>query len=250
MLDIFAQKYKNLWQSTAIFPSWLLMVYAGIFFLPALFLLFAQEKILSISTLITFVCLFALGFVTIKEKSWSYIGWGGLTVALGYLMFAIPHGTQLIYVTILTALVCVASYFGFAHKNSGDSRIGVLIAGLIFLVVFVSHAAILANPKVFGVDVQGNELATFATGTIQELANMDPADFVKTKEGRKAAIQVYDTSLFISDADLEQIVKNNPEPIKKVQQELLSTTPNFTNNPYSYIISVYTHPLFKLLTKK
>lgn len=250
MLDAFAQKYKNLWQSTAIFPSWLLMVYAGIFFLPALFLLFAQEKILSVSTLVTFVCLFALGFVTVKEKSWSYIGWGGLTIALGYLMFTIPHGIQLIYIAILTGLICAASYFGFTYKNAATSRIGVVIAGVVFLVVFVSHAAILANPTVFGIDVQGNELATFTTETIQKVANMDPADFVKTKEGRKDAIQAYDTSLFISDADLEKIVKNNPEPIKKVQQELLSTTPNFTNNPYSYIISVYTHPLLKFLTEK
>ena len=219
------------------------------FFLPALFLLFAQEKILSVSTLVTFVGLFALGFTTVREKSWNYIGWGCLTIALGYLMFSIPHGIQLVYIAILTGLVCVVSYFGFAYKNVTASGISVVITGIVFLAVFVSHAVILANPKVFGIDVQGNEIGAFATEAIQKAANMDPVDFVKTDEGRKVAIQVYDTSLFISDTDLEKIVENNPEPIKKVQQELLSTTPNFTNNPYSYIISVYTHPLLKLLSE-
>lgn len=247
MLNNLAEKHKHLLQSMVIFPAWLLMICAGIFFLPALFL--AQEKILSASILLTFLGLFILGFVTVKEKRWNYIGWGALTVALIYLMFSVPHGIQLIYLVIMTGIISIASYLGFAYSKSSVPHISIVIAGVLFLLVFVSHSVILSSPKTFGLDVEGDEFATFTTEAIQKMAKMDLVEFVKTDGGRKIAVQVYNTSLFVSEEELTNIVRENPTPIKEAQQSLLSTTV-FTNNPYSYIISVYSHPLLKFLKEE
>lgn len=138
--------------------------------------------------------------------------------------------------------MAVASCYGFADFQKPLSFSTITI-GVFFLAIFVSHAAILSNPQKFGLDVQGNELSTFTTEALQQVAEMDPVEFVKTDKGREIAVQVYDTSLFISQEELENIVKENPGPIKEIQQSLLSTKTPFTDNPYSYILNVYTHLL-------
>lgn len=248
MLNQITEKHSDLFQSVAIFPSWLLMIYAGIFFIPASFLLFAQEQILGVSTLATLAGLFVLGFVTAREKSWNYIGWGVLTITLIYLMFSIPHGVQLIYLVLAAGLIGLASYLGFADKKTPMSHASVMIAGIVFLLIFASHAALLSNPRIFGLNVEGNEFPTFTVEAIQKVANMDPVEFVKTDEGRKIAVQAYDTSIFISEEDLEDLVRENPAPIEEVQQSLLSTDP-FADNPYGYIMSIYTHSFINYLTE-
>ena len=242
-------KHKHFLQATAIFPSWLMMIYAGVFFIPTLFLFSAPEKILSISTTITLASLFILGFFTVREKKWSFAGWAALTIALGILLFSIPNGVQFIYLILATGLITAASYYGFTYSQGPFSSV-TLLMGIFFLVVFVSHAAILSQPQKFGLDVQGDELSTFTTEAIQQVAKMDPVEFVKTDKGREIAIQIYDTSLFISQQELENIVKENPGPIQEVQQSLLSTRNPFTDNPYSYILNVYTHSLINFLREK
>ena len=79
---------------------------------------------------------------------------------------------------------------------------------------------------------------------------MDPVEFVKTDKGREIAVQLYDTSIFISQEELESKVKENPGPIKEIQQSLLSTKNPFTENPYSYILNVYIHPLITYLREE
>jgi len=99
--------------------GWLLMVCAGIFFIPALFLFSVPEKILSFSTTITLASLFVLGLFTIREKSWIFIGWAALTVALVILLFSIPNGVRLVYLVLATGLITIASYYGFLiFKNN------------------------------------------------------------------------------------------------------------------------------------
>lgn len=251
MLNVFVRSNKHmlqLLQSFVIFSSWLLIFSTSVFFLFFSLLFFSQafsqEKILIISTLITFIGLFMLGFVTIKEKTWGYVGWACLTLALCYLMFNIPHGMQLIYLTVLTGLISVASYFGFAYKNIFTSHVAGIF-GSIFAVIFISHTVIISDPKKFGVDVQGDEFSVFVTKAVQEVIEMDIVDFIKMDEGRRMAIEVYNTPLLISNSDLEKLVKDNPVPIKKAQQELQLTTLNFINSPYSYIIGVYIYPVLK-----
>lgn len=248
MLNAFAQKYKDILQSISIFPSWLLMIYSGIFFLPAIFLIVFKESILSTSILITFIGLFALGFVTVRGEKWNYIGWCALTIALGYLVLAIPDGLQLGYLAILTGIICLSSYLGFAYRKVEVSRISVVVAGVFFLSVFVSHTVVLANPETFGLEVEGNEFPTFTNRIIQKMVDMDPVEFVKTEEGRKIAIDTYDTSLFVPQEELQNLVRANPAPIEEVQQSLLFTDP-FANNPYGYIMSIYTHSFINYLTK-
>jgi len=122
--------------------------------------------------------------------------------------------------------------------------------GIIFLAVFTSHAAILSNPQKFGLNIQGDELSAFISEALQRAAEMDPVEFVRTEKGREIAVQVYDTSIFVSQEELERIVKENPNPIREVQQSLLSTKNPFTDNPYSYILNVYTHPLTNFLREE
>jgi hypothetical protein len=122
--------------------------------------------------------------------------------------------------------------------------------GIIFLAVFISHAVILSIPQKFGLKIQGNELSTFTMEALQRVAEMDPVEFVKTDKGREIAVQVYNTSIFISQEELEKMVKENPGPIKEVQQSLLSTKNPFTDNPYSYMLNVYAHPLIKFLREE
>ena len=119
-MESFAQKHKQFFQSSAIFLGWLLMINAGIFFIPALFLFSVPEKILSISTTITLASLFVLGLFTVRQKSGSFSGWAALTVALGILIFSIPNGIQLIYLALATGLVTVASYYGFVNFPRGN----------------------------------------------------------------------------------------------------------------------------------
>lgn len=220
--------------------GWLLMIYVGIFFIPAMFLFSTLEKILSFSTTITLASLFVLGLFTVREKSWIFVGWAALTVAIGILLFSIPNGVRLIYLVLATALVTLASYYGFTNSHKVFTST-TTISGIIFLIVFVSHAAILSNPQKFGLNIQGGELSTFISGALQRVAEMDPVEFVKTDKGREIAVQVYDTSIFVSQEELERIVKDNPNPIREVQQSLLSTKNPLTDNPYSYILNVYTH---------
>jgi len=244
----FAQKHKHLLQSIAVFPSWLLMIYAGVLFIPALFLLTTSEKILSISTIITLASLFILGLFTVREKKWSFAGWVAFTIALGVLLFSIPNGVQLIYLSLTTGLIAGASYYGFTYSKKPLSS-SVLITGIFFLIVFTSHTIIISSPQKFGVNFQGDELVTFTTEVLQEIAEMDPVEFVKTDTGREIAVQLYDTSIFVSQEELEYIVKENPTPLKEVQRSLLSTNP-FADDPYSYIIGVYTHSFINFLRKE
>ena len=79
---------------------------------------------------------------------------------------------------------------------------------------------------------------------------MDPIELVKTDKGREIAVQLYDTSIFVDQEELEIMVKENPYPIREVQQSLLATKNPFTENPYSYILNVYTHPLTKFLREE
>ncbi len=243
------ERHKHLFQSVAIFPSWLLMINAGIFFILALFLFSTPEKILSISAVITFASLFVVGLFTVREKTWSFVGWAAMTIALGILLFSIPNGLQLIYLFLVTGIITVASYYGFAYSQKPFSPTA-LIMGIFFLIVFVSHVAILSSPRQFGLYVQGNELSTFTTETLQQIAKMDPVEFVKTGKGREIAVQLYDTSIFISQEELENIVKRNPGPIKEVQLSLLSTGNPLTDSPYSYILNVYIHSLINFLREK
>lgn len=248
-MENFIQRHKQLFQSSAIFPGWLLMIYAGIFFIPALFLFFSPEKILSISTIVTLASLFVLGLFTVREKSWSFVGWIALTVALGILIFSIPDGIQLIYLAFATGLVAIASYYGFVDLQKTFSSI-TITTGIFFLVIFASHAIILSSPQKFGINISGNDLSTFTREVLQQVVKMDPVEFVKTDKGREIAIQIYDTSLFISQEELENIVRKNPEPIKEIQRSLLSTKTPFTDNPYSYILNVYTHSLTNFLREE
>lgn len=248
-MENFIQKHKQLLQSSAVFMGWLVMIYAGIFFIPALFLFFASEIVLSISATITLVSLFLIGLLTVREKSWSFVGWVALTIALGIFLFSIPNGIQLIYLFLATGLIALASYYGFANLQKQFSTI-TIIMGVIFLAIFTSHAAILSFPQKFGLNTQGDELSTFATEALQRVAEMDPVEFVKTDKGRGIAVQIYDTSIFIGQEELENIVRKNPDPIREVQQSLLTTKNSFTENPYSYILNVYTHPLTKFLGEK
>lgn len=245
-MENFIQKHKQLLQSSAIFFGWLLMIYAGIFFIPTLFLFFIPEKLLSISTTITLTSLFMLGLFTVREKSWSFVGWAALTIAIGILLFSIPNGIQLIYLVLATGLITFASYHGFINLQKQFSTIAITM-GIVFLAIFISHAAILSFPQNFGLNVRGNELATFTTEAIKKVAEMDPVEFVKTDKGREIAVQVYDTSIFVGQEELENIVRKNPGPIREVQQFFLITKNPFTENPYSYILNVYTHPLTKSL---
>jgi uncharacterized membrane protein (DUF485 family) len=248
-MENFIQKHKQLLQSLAIFFGWLLMIYAGIFFIPALFLLSMPEKLLSISTTITLASLFILGLFTVREKNWSFVGWAALTIALGFLLFSIPNGIQLIYLVLATGLTTIASYYGFANLQRQFSPT-VIIMGIIFLVVFISHAVILSIPQKFGLKIQGNELSTFTMEALQQVAQMDPVEFVKTNKGREIAVKVYNTSIFISQEELEKIVKENPDPLKEVQTSLLSIKNPFKDNPYSYILNVYAYPLIKFLREE
>lgn len=245
-MENFIQKHKQLLQSSAVFMGWLLMIYAGIFFIPALFLFSAPEKILSISTTVTLTSLFVLGLLTVREKSWSFVGWVTLTIALGILLFSIPDGIQLIYLVLATGLIAFASYYGFVNLQKQFSTIAITL-GIIFLAIFTSHAAILSFPQKFGLNLQESELSTFTTEAIKQVAEMDPVEFVKTDKGREIAVQIYDTSIFVGQEELENIVRENPGPIREVQQSLLTTKTPFTENPYSYILNVYTHPLTKFL---
>ena len=248
-MEYFIQKYKQFFQSSAIFLGWLLMIYAGILFIPALFLFYTSEKILSISATITFASLFILGLFTAREKNWIFTGWVALTIALGILLFSIPNGIQLIYLALVTGLVAIASYYGFANHQKPFS-LAMIIAGVFFLVIFASHALILSSPQKFGLDIQGNELSTFTKEALQRVSEMDPMEFIKTNKGREIAVQIYDTPIFISQEELESIVKKNPDPIKKFQQSLLSIKIPLTDNPYSYIINMYTHSLINFLREK
>lgn len=229
--------------------GWLLMIYAGIFFIPALFLFSVPEKILSSSTTITLASLFVLGLFTVREKSWIFVGWAALTAALGILLFSIPNGIQLVYLILATGLITLASYYGFVNPQKQFPSIAIAM-GIIFLAVFTSHAAILSNPQKFGLNIQGDELSTFTSEALQRIAEMDSVEFVKTDKGREIAVQVYDTSIFVSQEELERMVKENPNPIREVQQSLLSTKNPFTDNPYSYILNVYTHPLTNFLREE
>ncbi len=248
-MEHFIQKYKQLFQSSAVFLGWLLMICAGIFFIPVLFLFSMFEKVLSVSTTITLVGLFMLGFFTVREKNWIFVGWITLTFAIGILLFFIPNGIQLIYLAIATGLVALASYYGFTDFQKLFSFTAITM-GMFFLMVFVSHAMILSSPQKFGLDVQGDELSTFTKEAVRQVAEMDPVEFVKSDKGREIAVQLYDTSVFISQGELESIVKKNPDPIKKVQQSLLSTKKPFTNNPYGYILNVYAHSLINFLREE
>lgn len=243
------KRYKNLLQSVAIFPSWLLMIYSGMFFVPALFLFSTPEIVLSISTAITFASLFVVGFFTVREKARCFVGWAAITIALGILLFSIPNGLQLIYLFFAAGIITAASYYGFAYSQKLFSPT-VLIMGIFFLIVFVSHVVILSVPRQFGLNVQGNELSIFAMEALQQEAKMDPVEFVKTKKGREIAVQLYNTSIFISQEELENMVRENPGPIKETQSSLLSTENSFTDNPYSYILSIYTHSLINFSRKK
>jgi hypothetical protein len=245
-MENFLQKHKQLLQSSAVFMGWLLMINAGIFFIPALFLFSALEIVLSISTLVTLVSLFVLGLLTVREKSWIFVGWVALTIALDILLFSIPGGIQLIYLVLATGLIALASYYGFVDLQKRFSTIDITI-GIIFLAIFTFHAAILSFPQKFGLDVQGNELSTFAAEAIKRVAEMDPVEFIKTDKGREIAVQVYDTSIFIGQEELENIVRENPGPIREVQQSLLTAKKPFKESPYSYILNVYTRPLTKFL---
>lgn len=248
-MEKFAQKYKQLFQSSAIFLGWLLMIYSGIFFIPALFLFSTPGKILGISTTITLIILFVLGLFTVREKKWIFVGWTALAIALSVLCFTIPNGIQLIYLLLTAGLIAIASYYGFSDSQKLFSATKIIV-GIFFLAVFVSHATILSSPQKFGLDVKGNELSTFTTEALRKVAEMDPVEFVKTKKGREIAVQVYNTSIFISQEELERMVKENPSPIKEVQQSLLSTKNPFADNPYSYILNVYTYPLTNFLREK
>lgn len=245
----FTQKYKQFFQSSAIFFGWLLMIYGGIFFIPALFLFSTSEKVLSISTTITFASLFLLGFFTVREKNWSFAGWIALTIALGVLLFSIPNGIQLIYLVLATGLVAITSYYGFVNFQKLFFPTAIMV-GVFFLVIFASHATILSSPQKFGLDVQGDKLSTFIKEALRQVAEMDSVEFIKTDKGREIAVQLYNTSIFISQEELENIVKENPDPIKKVQQSLLSTKKSFIDNPYSYILNVHTYSLIKFLREK
>ncbi len=146
-------------------------------------------------------------------------------------------------------MVLLASYIGFTYKSALASGTTKAIVAAIFLLIFASHSFLLSNPRAFGLDVEGDEFPKFTKEMIGVVATMDPVEFSQTDEGRKIAIDVYDTSAFITVDELEKIVEENPVPIQEAQQSLLSIDP-LANNPYSYIISIYTYSFIDYLTEE
>ena len=242
------EKHKLLFQSVAIFLSWLLIADTCILFIPSFIVFYVSGTVIGISVILTTILLFILALVTIRGKQWSYLGWTSLTFALIVLMVTIPGGLELIYITLLAGLVSLSSYFGFGYKKINSAF--TYSVGVFMLIVFVSHAFIISKPRMFGADIKGDELQNFYSGMINKVAEMPPSEFIKTKEGRNAAIQVYNLPPLTTQEELNTAIKTNPQPLIEAQQLFVSTEKTTEINPYGYILSVYLYPIIKIIKTK
>ena len=157
------QRYKRICQASTTYMGWALMIYAGTVFAYVLFPLFVSpEKILPVSSIITAISLFILGFSTVHEKEWSFVGWTAFTLAVGILIFTIPGGINLVYLFIIGGLTTIASYDSFTKPRKAFSSVSAR-AGVLFLIIFISHSLILSFPQKFGLKTQGGKLWTMAS---------------------------------------------------------------------------------------
>lgn len=242
----FIIKKRLLFQSIAEFFGWVVMAYACGFAIPNIFLFFVHNYVLAVSTFLSLICSFVLGLVTKKQKEWNYLGWLALLISLFVLLFSLPNGIQLIFLILIVAIITLSSYFGFSYQKKLNQKH--YIFGLILLIVFVFHAFLLSKPRVFGLDVKGDELSSYYAKIINEAAVMDPMEFIKLDSGKRAAIKIYNLSPLISQDELNNVVKNNPVPLIDVQKSLVTNAPKL-DNVYSDILNVYLYSFINL-TKK
>lgn len=244
----FIEKHKTLLQSIVVFPAWILVIYAGIFFL--LFLLFFSENIIfTVSVFITFIGIFIVGISSIKEKVDSYLGWLVLSIFLLFITFLIPNGIQFIYLFLAGIFLTFISYFAFSYEKKIPRTL--FLKNFILLIVFVSHAFILVYPQSIGISINGQEFQNILMQETQKLSNMDPVEFSKTDTGRKMAINIYGISPFITQKELEITIQNNPNPMTEAQKILSDEMLRILKpNPYFYILNIYFHPIFEKISEK
>ena len=245
----FIEDHKFWFQSLAVFPSWIVAIYAGFTtFIGGLLVLMVSNMVLAISTIVTFVAILAVAILTIKEKKWSCVGWVALAIAMTTLMFAIPNGTQLMFLVFALSLMAIFSYFAFAYREIPPLHS--YIIGAVFLLIFLSHVYILHAPQSVGIEIKGNELMELFTEKFTKIAEMDPVEFAKTEKGRDLVMEVYDLSPFISDEKMLEIVRSNPNKLASAQQALLYTTSYFGKSPFGYILNVYLSTIINSLKKE
>ncbi|QQS59280.1 hypothetical protein IPN35_00090 [Candidatus Peregrinibacteria bacterium] len=242
----FVKKHKTLLQSIVVFPSWLLVIYAGTFSFLFLFpLFFSENKIFIVSALLAFIGIFIVGINSIKEKAESYLSWFALSISILFLTFLIPNGTQFIYLFLASIFLTLVSYFTFSYEEKIPHTL--FLKNFILLIIFISHVFILAHPQIVGISVKEEGIQNMIMQENKKLANMDPVEFSKTKIGKKMAINIYELSPFTTQEKLETAIQDNPNPMIEAQKILLD---EMSQNPYFYILSVYLHPIFEKISEK
>jgi hypothetical protein len=190
---------------------------------------------------LTLIGLFILGRITIREKKYSYLGWGFLTLALCIIIFTIPNGIHLIDLVIVSALVTISSYFAFSYKQIISKS--AYIWNILFFIIFISHALVISSPHTFGINVEENRLASDISEVFNKKVEMTPVEFSQTDKGREVVIQNYNISPFTPQEEIEKLIEDNPEPLISYQESLKLLGSDLEDNPYIYILNIYLHAI-------
>ena len=247
----FIKKYKTLFQSIVLFPSWLLLINTICCFLFYIFILLISGNniILSISILLVLLGLFLISINSIKEKKWNYLNWLALSIAALLLVFLIPNGIFLLYLPAICFALTIFSYFGFyySYKQEKIPKF-IIIKSLILFFIFVSHVFILAYPEKIGLTNTKENMQNSIFKYKKEIKKMTPIEFSRTKIGKEIAIKIYKTSILIEQKELEKIIENDPIPMiqaKKITAEKMSDIIFSDLKPHFYIFNIYLNSVIK-----